>query len=281
MSGTAHKLIDADTHVSENEQMWEHIEREMYQRRPVLISLPDNTLYGDRNAMWLIDGNIFPKPAGKGGFALITPSAAKKQQTRTDISAGCREITDPEARLRDMDRSGFDVQVIYPTLFLIYLTDDVALEVALCRAYNRWMAEACAKGKERLKWVVIRRCARLRNRSKNCVGRKNMARSGSFSEALKARAPSTIPIFSRCIRKPAISICRFAFTRAPVVRRSSTFSIWNATASGPIQRSCRCSLSTTSSTPINASFFLRLQFLTCASAAFASSRVGNSSNQTS
>jgi len=38
---------------------------------------------------------------------------------------------------------------------LIYLTDDVALEVALCRAYNRWMAEACAKGKERLKWVVI------------------------------------------------------------------------------------------------------------------------------
>ena len=48
-----------------------------------------------------------------------------------DISAGCREITDPEARLRDMDKSGFDVQVIYPTLFLIYLTDDVALEVAL------------------------------------------------------------------------------------------------------------------------------------------------------
>jgi len=155
MPGTAKKLVDADTHVSENEQMWEHIEREMYQRRPVLISVPENTLYGDRNAMWLIDGNIFPKPAGKGGFALITPSAATRQRTRTDISAGCREITDPEARLRDMDRSGFDVQVIYPTLFLIYLTDDVALEVALCRAYNRWMAEACAKGKERLKWVVI------------------------------------------------------------------------------------------------------------------------------
>ena len=37
MPGTAAKLVDADTHVSENEQMWEHFEREMYHRRPVLI----------------------------------------------------------------------------------------------------------------------------------------------------------------------------------------------------------------------------------------------------
>lgn len=155
MTNAAKKLVDADTHVSENEGMWEHIDREMYHRRPVLISVPENTLYRDRNAFWLIDGNIFPKPAGKGGFALITPSAAKKQQERTDINIGCREITDPQARLRDMDRSGFDIQVIYPTLFLIYLTDDVSLEIALCRAYNRWMAEACAKGCDRLKWVVI------------------------------------------------------------------------------------------------------------------------------
>jgi ribosomal protein S10 len=51
MPATAAKLVDADTHVSENEQMWEHFEREMYHRRPVLISVPENTLYGDRNAM--------------------------------------------------------------------------------------------------------------------------------------------------------------------------------------------------------------------------------------
>jgi predicted TIM-barrel fold metal-dependent hydrolase len=155
MPNGANKLIDADTHVSESEGMWEFLDREMYRRRPVLVSVPEDTVYEERNAFWLIDGNIFPKPAGKGGFNLITPSAAKRQQTRTDISLGCREITDPETRLRDMDKSGFDIQVIYPTLFLIYLTEDVALEVALCRAYNRWMAEACAKGKDRLKWVVI------------------------------------------------------------------------------------------------------------------------------
>jgi hypothetical protein len=74
----------------------------MYKRRPVLVSVPDDTLYGERNAFWLIDGNIFPKPAGRGGFNLITPSAAKRQQVRTDIAIGCRDLTDPETRLKDM-----------------------------------------------------------------------------------------------------------------------------------------------------------------------------------
>jgi hypothetical protein len=30
----------------------------------------------------------------------------------------------------------------YPTPFLVYLTDDVELEIALCRAYNRFMSGA-------------------------------------------------------------------------------------------------------------------------------------------
>jgi len=101
------KVVDADTHISESESMWELFDREMYKRRPVLVSVPDNTLYGDRNAFWLIDGNIFPKPAGKGGFNLITPSVAKRQQVRTDITVGCRDLTDPETRLKDMDRARF------------------------------------------------------------------------------------------------------------------------------------------------------------------------------
>jgi len=72
-------IIDADTHVAESEAMWQLIDREMYGRRPVLLSLPDDTLYGNWNKTWLIDGNIFPKPAGKGGFRLITRPAQKEQ----------------------------------------------------------------------------------------------------------------------------------------------------------------------------------------------------------
>jgi len=54
-----------------------------------------------------------------------------------------------------MDKIGVELQVIYPTLFLVYLTDDPNLEIALCRAYNRFVADACGKAPQRLKWVAI------------------------------------------------------------------------------------------------------------------------------
>ena len=148
-------VLDADTHIAESEAMWSHIEKEMYPRRPVLATIPDDTWYKERNAFWLIDGEIFPKPAGKASFSLITPSAQKKESGRGDIHLAVRELTDPMARLSDMDKLGVDAQVIYPTLFLVYLTDDAKLEIALCRAYNRFIAEACGKAADRLKWVAI------------------------------------------------------------------------------------------------------------------------------
>ena len=148
-------IIDADTHISESEEMWAMFDKEMYGRRPVLLSLPDNTLYGNWNKTWLIDGNIFPKPAGKGGFRLITPSASKIQSDRKDLTVACREMTDIPSRLADMDRLGIATQVVYPTLFLVYLTDDPELDVALSRAYNRFIAQACARSNGRIHWVAI------------------------------------------------------------------------------------------------------------------------------
>jgi predicted TIM-barrel fold metal-dependent hydrolase len=148
-------VVDADTHIAESEAMWRMLGNEFYPRRPVLVTVPEDTLYGNLNAFWLIDGKIFPKPKGKGSFNLITPSASKRERLRTDIPVGIRELTDPEARLKEMDRLGIEIQIIYPTLFLIYLTDDAGLEVALCRAYNRYLAEACSKAKGRLRWVAV------------------------------------------------------------------------------------------------------------------------------
>ena len=148
-------IIDADTHISESPEMWAMFDKEMYGRRPVLLSLPDDTLYGSWNKTWLIDGNIFPKPAGKGGFRLITPSASKVQANRKDLSVACRDMTDIPGRLADMDRLGIATQVVYPTLFLVYLTDDPALDVALSRAYNRFIAQACGQSHGRIHWVAI------------------------------------------------------------------------------------------------------------------------------
>ena len=148
-------IIDADTHIAESESMWKLIDESMYQRRPVMVAAPDDTLYRDFNVMWLIDGNIFPKAAGKGGFRLITPAASQRETGRTDIHRASREISGVDGRLADMDKAGVAVQVIYPTLFLVQVTDDCGLEVALCAAYNKYLARVYHEAKGRLRWVAV------------------------------------------------------------------------------------------------------------------------------
>ena len=148
-------IIDADTHISEGEAMWAMMEKAMQPRRPIMLSVPEDTWYGNRNAFWLIDGEIYPKPAGKGSFALVTPSAQKVQEGRKDSTPATREMTDIPGRLADMDKLRTATQVVYPTLFLVYNTKDGELEVALCRAYNRFLAQACAQSSGRMKWVAV------------------------------------------------------------------------------------------------------------------------------
>ena len=148
-------IIDADTHIAESESMWKYFDPSMYHRRPVMVSAPEDTLYRDFNVLWLIDGNVFPKASGKGGFRIITPTASKREAGRTDISLGCREITDVAARLADMDKAGVETQVIYPTLFLIHVTDDEDLEVALCGAYNTFLGQVYAQSHNRLRWAAV------------------------------------------------------------------------------------------------------------------------------
>jgi predicted TIM-barrel fold metal-dependent hydrolase len=148
-------VIDADTHISEGEAMWALIDKPMQPRRPIMLSVPGDTWYGNRNAFWLIDGEIYPKPAGKGSFALVTPSAQRVQEGRKDSTPQTREMTDIRGRLADMDKLHTEIQIIYPTLFLVYNTQDRELEVALCRAYNRFLAQACAQSSGRMKWVAV------------------------------------------------------------------------------------------------------------------------------
>ena len=136
-------IIDSDTHIAEPLAMWDHMDEDMYSRRPVLTSVPEDTLYGPRNAFWLIDGNIVPKPNGKGSYRLVTPSATKLESSRSDSLIASREITQPEVRLADMDRLGIDVQVIYPTLFLVYLTQDTWSWISPCAAPTTGTCGGC------------------------------------------------------------------------------------------------------------------------------------------
>ena len=145
-------VIDADTHIFEPPELWEFLDKEWYLRRPIVVSADSDTIY-KKSRFWMIDGNIFPKSAGKGGFLLGTPTEPGDITRMPDVRA--RELLDIPGRLEAMDQMRTDVQVIYPTIFLAYVTDDVDLEIALCRAYNRFMAETCRRANGRLRWQVV------------------------------------------------------------------------------------------------------------------------------
>lgn len=63
---------------------------------------------------------------------------------------------DVPARLADMDLEGVDVNLLLPSGWFGCWTaqDDVELELAMFRAYDRWMADYCAQAPDRLVGVI-------------------------------------------------------------------------------------------------------------------------------
>ena len=147
-------VVDADGHVEESVAMFNCLEGEYYARRPLALGFGTDTILGANNAVWLIDGIAYPKLVGKGGVRFVTPTLMEAAKLKPS-SIPAQELTDVEARLVDLDQAGIDLQVIFPTLFLTTTADDVKLEAALLRAYNDFMADACAKSHGRLKFAAL------------------------------------------------------------------------------------------------------------------------------
>ncbi|HTM10152.1 MAG TPA: amidohydrolase family protein [Verrucomicrobiae bacterium] len=134
-------VIDADAHVVEWERTWDYMnegERE-FAPHVMVFKDPKRKASGRANEYWMIGGRVFAKDGNIG----------------RDIARERREAEDIEARLAHMDELGVDTQVLYPSLFLRTLTPLPHVDTALCRSYNRWLADIWKSGKGRLRWVVV------------------------------------------------------------------------------------------------------------------------------
>ena len=141
-------VIDADTHVIETEQTWSYLPPSEQQFRPVIVT-PKGA--GGRE-YWYIDGKI----RGLARQAVTAPNIGEVEARLGRKMAApqeAREGENVEVRLRHMDELGVDVQVLWPTLFLERIADRPEVETAVCRSYNRWLAEIWRQGKGRLRWV--------------------------------------------------------------------------------------------------------------------------------
>jgi Predicted metal-dependent hydrolase of the TIM-barrel fold len=146
-------VIDADGHIIEPEGMFEHLPEDFYLRRPIPVRLPADTVRGDFNGCWLIEGKSVPNIGSRGR---TTASLSWTERSKKiDVSLGSQTLEDVESRLSDLDRFHIDCQIVFPTMFLAAVAEDVKLEGALFQAYNTYVGQACAKSKGRVRWVAL------------------------------------------------------------------------------------------------------------------------------
>jgi uncharacterized protein len=143
-------IIDCDGHLVEPHDLWER-----WMPGPLKARAP--RLVKDRYAATriLLEGRLYPQVEGKGkGFPGL-PEAWYSIDAGGGVTS--HETTRPESRLRAMDTDRIDVAVLFPTLGL-YTVDarDPGLAVAICRAYNDWLAkEYVAANPRRLVGVAM------------------------------------------------------------------------------------------------------------------------------
>ena len=146
------KIIDADRHVLEPSDLFDRYLPQRFRGR-VKVEGPNQTSrFVDGEPV--SDSHRRPNRPTED-FGYIFAGSKRWRETFADaLAAGF----DPASNLRDMDREGVDLSVLFPTLGLyIMWRDNLDPEVsaAICRAYNTWLAEYCSTNGSRLYGVAL------------------------------------------------------------------------------------------------------------------------------
>jgi predicted TIM-barrel fold metal-dependent hydrolase len=139
-------VIDADAHVEEGPEAWSYLDEAFYRKRPFPVLFPEDTVFGDHNAAWVIDFKI----RLYGGTPTIMNRSGQK-----GAPIGVQELTDVEGRIAAMKKAGIDKQIIFPTIWQGPVAEDPELETALAQSWNSFMAAQCAKSAGRLFFAAV------------------------------------------------------------------------------------------------------------------------------
>jgi predicted TIM-barrel fold metal-dependent hydrolase len=148
-------VYDADSHLLMSPRMWEGLPAEYAARRPRPLEVDDKDGMGKWHSGWLIDGRMQPHPFGPATQGANRPSSTMAEYGAPADSIGSRDLSDPDARVRGMDRAGIDYQIVFPTTLYANATNDPGFEAALMRSYNRYVGVQCKGVSERLKWAGL------------------------------------------------------------------------------------------------------------------------------
>jgi predicted TIM-barrel fold metal-dependent hydrolase len=178
--------IDSDAHVIETMRTFDYLDPEYRHLRPRVVRQVEgeharSNEGGAQKEYWIIDGRLQPKEHNIG----------------SNTSEESREMRDVRARLKHMDELDIDIQVLYPTVFLRAWTQDPTVEVAICRSYNRWLADIWSEGNGRLRWVVMPPLRSMDETRREIAFGKEHGACGIFVRGLEAEMRLTNPYFFR------------------------------------------------------------------------------------
>jgi predicted TIM-barrel fold metal-dependent hydrolase len=144
--------IDADGHILEPPDTWGKYIDPRFRDRAIRITTDQNGLeileIGGGPSKYRRPGQLAQSGAmGKRGEEL------KPHPDKTYVNQAPFGSMDPKERLARMDQEGLEKAILYPTLGLAWETediDDLELQAAYARAYNRWIVDFCADSGGRL-----------------------------------------------------------------------------------------------------------------------------------
>jgi predicted TIM-barrel fold metal-dependent hydrolase len=144
------KVIDADGHILEPRDIWDHYMDPKYRDRAPFIFRDT-----DGKERLNIDGKIIGGPRGLGRLGAIGLRDGRVPEEMS-YDEGRAGGFDPHERIKDLDLDGIDAAFLYPSIGLFSgAIDDPELAAAMCRAYNKWLVDYCKPYPERLYPVAM------------------------------------------------------------------------------------------------------------------------------
>src|SRR4030095_685722 len=104
----------------------------------------------------LIEGKVLGSPKGMNVVGALGAREGVGPEETMSYVDGRKGGFDPHARIPDMDLDGIDAAFLYPSLGLFAgAVSDPAFAAAMCRAYNRWLADYCKPYPDRLFGIAM------------------------------------------------------------------------------------------------------------------------------
>jgi predicted TIM-barrel fold metal-dependent hydrolase len=149
----AYNVVDADGHILEPLDLWDkYIDPKFRDRAPRIVK--DNESGKER---LVIEEHTVGNPQiGIGRIGAVGARQGVVAADTMEYKEGKPGGFDPHKRIPDMDADGIDAAFLYPSLGLFSgAIHDPQLAAAVCRAYNRWLADYCKPYPDRLFGVAM------------------------------------------------------------------------------------------------------------------------------